>query len=94
MTNGGHGRFRLALAVLGVLLAACVESSGPEPKRPRPNAQETIDDTADDVRRPRAKSRFPIEHVIILTKENRTFDYYFARYPGADGATHGKLSTG
>jgi phospholipase C len=31
----------------------------------------------------------PIEHVIFLVKENRTFDHYFGSYPGADGATEG-----
>jgi phospholipase C len=31
----------------------------------------------------------PIEHVIFLVKENRTFDHYFGTYPGADGATEG-----
>ncbi len=35
-----------------------------------------------------------IKHVVYLIKENRTFDNYFGRYPGADGATHGRLSTG
>jgi phospholipase C len=31
----------------------------------------------------------PIKHVIFLVKENRTFDTYFGKYPGADGATKG-----
>jgi phospholipase C len=31
----------------------------------------------------------PIEHVIFLIKENRTFDHYFGLYPGAEGATEG-----
>lgn len=31
----------------------------------------------------------PIEHVIFIVKENRTFDHYFGRYPGANGATEG-----
>jgi phospholipase C len=31
----------------------------------------------------------PIEHVIFLVKENRSFDHYFGAYPGADGATEG-----
>ncbi|MDQ3646244.1 MAG: hypothetical protein M3345_04835 [Actinomycetota bacterium] len=35
-----------------------------------------------------------IKHVIYIIKENRSFDNYFARYPGAEGATHGKTSTG
>jgi phospholipase C len=33
--------------------------------------------------------RNPIEHVIFMVKENRTFDHYFGTYPGADGATEG-----
>src|SRR5215210_3818516 len=28
---------------------------------------------------------FPIKHVVFIVKENRTFDNYFARYPGAEG---------
>jgi phospholipase C len=31
----------------------------------------------------------PIDHVIFIIKENRTFDHYFGTYPGADGATEG-----
>jgi phospholipase C len=31
----------------------------------------------------------PIEHVVFIIKENRTFDHFFGRYPGADGATTG-----
>ena len=33
----------------------------------------------------------PIKHVIFLVKENHSFDNYFGRYPGADGATTGKI---
>ncbi|MBA3432163.1 MAG: hypothetical protein H0U16_11885 [Actinobacteria bacterium] len=36
----------------------------------------------------------PIKHIVYLVKENRTFDNYFARYPGADGASSGLTSTG
>ena len=35
-----------------------------------------------------------INHVVFLIKENRTFDTYFGTFPGADGATWGKTSTG
>ena len=31
----------------------------------------------------------PIQHVIFLVKENRSFDHYFGTYPGAEGATEG-----
>jgi phospholipase C len=36
----------------------------------------------------------PIEHVVFIIKENRTFDHYFGRYPGAHGATSGKTVDG
>jgi len=36
----------------------------------------------------------PIEHIVYIVKENRTFDNYFGTFPGADGATSGKISTG
>ena len=32
----------------------------------------------------------PIEHVVFLIKENRTFDHYFGQYPGAKGVTVGQ----
>jgi phospholipase C len=36
----------------------------------------------------------PIDHVIFIVKENRTFDHYFGTYPGADGATTGTTIDG
>ncbi|HEY6272419.1 MAG TPA: choice-of-anchor D domain-containing protein [Terriglobales bacterium] len=35
-----------------------------------------------------------IQHIIFITKENRTFDQMFGTYRGADGATTATLSTG
>jgi phospholipase C len=35
-----------------------------------------------------------IEHVVIVIHENRSFDDLFATFPGADGATSGKMSNG
>jgi len=32
-----------------------------------------------------------IQHVIVLIQENRSFDDFFATFPGADGATKGKM---
>src|SRR5437764_7520109 len=32
----------------------------------------------------------PIKHIVFLVKENRTFDTFFGKYPGAEGATSGK----
>ena len=36
----------------------------------------------------------PIKHVIVIVKENHTFDNYFGSFPGADGATTCKTSHG
>ena len=36
----------------------------------------------------------PIQHVIIIVQENRSFDNLFAKFPGADGATEGKTHDG
>lgn len=35
-----------------------------------------------------------IDHVVFIIKENRSFDHYFGRYPGVDGATSGRLASG
>ena len=35
-----------------------------------------------------------VKHIVFIVKENRTFDTYFGTFPGVDGATTGKLSTG
>jgi phospholipase C len=45
----------------------------------------TVDDSAQH--RGLVSPSSPIEHVIFMIKENRTFDHYFGRYPGADGAS-------
>ena len=41
-----------------------------------------------------APSDHPIRHVVFIIKENRTFDHFFGRYPGADGATTGRTLDG
>ncbi len=35
-----------------------------------------------------------IQHIIFIVRENRSFDNYFGKYPGANGATTGIISTG
>ena len=35
----------------------------------------------------------PIKHVVFIVKENRSFNHYFATYPGAEGATEGGTIT-
>ena len=36
----------------------------------------------------------PLKHILIIIHENRSFDNLFATFPGADGATSGKMSNG
>ena len=36
----------------------------------------------------------PIQHIVFIVKENRSFDSYFGTFPGAHGATSGAISTG
>lgn len=51
--------------------------------------------SAEGTARPAAQQyRYPIRHVVIVVKENRSFDNLFGRFPGANGATTGVLSTG
>jgi phospholipase C len=44
---------------------------------------------------PRADSgttgTIPISHVVIMVQENRSFNDFFAKFPGADGASRGKM---
>ena len=36
-----------------------------------------------------AQSTYPIQHVVIIMQENRSFDHYFGTFPGADGIPAG-----
>ncbi len=40
----------------------------------------------------RGKHATPIQHVIVMIQENRSFDDFFATYPGADGTTTGQAA--
>ena len=35
----------------------------------------------------------PIQHIVLIIQENRTFNDFFATFPGADGTTIGKVRT-
>jgi phospholipase C len=39
-------------------------------------------------------AQLPIKNVVFLVKENRTFDIYFGKFPGANGATSGTICDG
>src|SRR5947209_1562241 len=40
------------------------------------------------------ETNYPIKHIIIIDKENRSFDNLFGRFPGADGTTQAMTSDG
>ena len=54
-------------------------STAPSPQSPVPAGR------ADE----RDARRWPIEHVVFLIKENRTFDNLFGTFPGAEGVSFG-----
>lgn len=81
---------RWCAAALACALAACAS----------PLAQQTSGlppaQLADGARLATMRATKPayIDHVVVIIQENRTFDDFFATYPGADGATTGKMHTG
>src|SRR5579871_5897894 len=40
------------------------------------------------------ETRYPIKHIVIIDKENHSFDNMFGRFPGADGAQTARTSSG
>ena len=82
---------RVACLALGVLLGACTAPAEPEEEH-SPGLQSRGPTRKREQRVTRVRT--PIEHVVYIVKENRTFDNYFARYPGADGARTGRTSKG
>jgi phospholipase C len=40
-----------------------------------------------------SKSEPLIQHIVFIVQENRSFDDFFATFPGADGATSGLMKT-
>ncbi len=85
----------LSLAlVLGVACTAQPEQgSGP---RVEETPQETPSEPAPEpeVEPDIVETGVPIEKVVFIVKENRTFDNFFGRFPGATGATSGRTSDG
>ncbi len=70
----------LAIAIAAVALAGC---SG---LRSLPSG------TPADLRPAGANPSSPIAHVVIVIQENRSFNDFFATFPGADGTTTGKVA--
>jgi phospholipase C len=71
---------RSAAAAAGVFLSSCTGSRLSTDPTPRPTFGTPID---------RIQTRWPIDRVVVLMMENRSFDNLFGRYPGANGTRTG-----
>jgi phospholipase C len=68
--------FTALLALAALLAAACTSSSG--------SGEAQVSESASSV-----PTRWPIEHVVFIIKENRSFDHMFGSFPGANGVIKG-----
>jgi phospholipase C len=72
---------------------AIVPSATPASGRQRTSARSTPTSKASKSVA-RGVARFPIKHIVIIDKENRSFDNLFGTFPHADGATTAAISDG
>jgi len=85
--------FLAFVVVMGIVIAWAAWPSGgttragQSPSAPTPSGHPHHQPTASPAAT--LPSDVPIKHVIFIVKENRTFNNYFATYPGAVGATQG-----
>ena len=93
--------FRRLIVVLALGAAACSATEEAEARRSsaRPTQSGTPSATPDPTTRPEPETtprghgigaRSPIENVVFIVKENRSFNHYFGSYPGATGVTSGE----
>ncbi|MGC1379561.1 MAG: alkaline phosphatase family protein [Candidatus Baltobacteraceae bacterium] len=80
MWSLGSVRYVLAAGLIAAVLSACGGNSvlrGMQPEAPAFTS---------------ATASSPIAHVVLIVQENRTFNDFFATFPGADGTTLGKVA--
>ncbi|HZY95985.1 MAG TPA: alkaline phosphatase family protein [Candidatus Cybelea sp.] len=73
-------RLCMIVVIAGAAIAACAGSGSPSVP-----TSDMLPAT------PAKKPASPIQHVVIIVQENRSFDNLFATFPGADGTTTGKV---
>jgi phospholipase C len=89
---GGQGRFwrratrSIAITSVGLTILLMVPSEGPVQGR-QVDARKGVGSNQPD-------GEQKIQKVVIIVKENRTFDNVFGRFPGANGARLGRTSDG
>jgi phospholipase C len=83
-------RLSVFLAAVGlVLVAACSSNgTGPGASPALPGVSRWLDRQASS-----RSSSLPISHVIVIVQENRSFENFFAGYPGADAPMTGCASS-
>ncbi|MBV9027716.1 MAG: hypothetical protein JO311_03805 [Candidatus Eremiobacteraeota bacterium] len=81
-------RSRLLAFALTVSCAVAAGCNAPEGSLSNTPGNATVN--AGGVTSAPATSASPIQHVVIVVQENRTFNDFFATFPGADGTTVGK----
>ena len=77
----------VALAFTAAVILGCGGTSSSFSAAPQAGAIQNLDLDATS-----PSSPSPIAHVVIMIQENRTFNDFFATYPGADGTTVGKVA--
>ncbi|MEX2274389.1 MAG: alkaline phosphatase family protein [Actinomycetota bacterium] len=78
---------RSILGASSALLAACSKAiPGSDLRQVSPIPMGTAPESVDASR---FATQWPIKHVVILMKENRTFDHMYGRFPGSNGVTVG-----
>jgi phospholipase C len=86
MSSHAGARLRAALLAAAMALPACTPAAGPVPAAL----------PAQPARTPllQQNTQTPIAHVVIVVQENRSFDNFFATFPGANGTRSGLIHTG
>ncbi|HEX4841381.1 MAG TPA: alkaline phosphatase family protein, partial [bacterium] len=86
----------LGIAAVSTLVLAIVMMVSPSVAVPRPATIPVLAGQEPEAQPvgPVPSGLEKIQHIVFIVKENRTFDNYFGTFPGADGATSGRISTG
>ena len=81
------------LAVVAIVMLAC-EATVPAPSMPSTDLGDEGPGSNLTHAEQLSLARRRIDHVVFIVKENRTFDHFYGRFPGADGVTEGRRCDG